>query len=62
MYLLFEGLEKFTEALNVVPGCALESCECDHLRPKFLVWKKSVLPRSPVWSFEMFMAKLPLHL
>ena len=30
LYLLFDGLEKFTDALNVVPGCALESWEWDH--------------------------------
>ena len=26
LYLLFEGLEKFTDALKLVPGWALESC------------------------------------
>jgi len=62
LYLLFEGLEKFTEALNVVPGRALESCEWLHLTPKFLVWKKSELPFSPVWSFEYVMERFPLNL
>ncbi|EJX01438.1 hypothetical protein EVA_10456 [gut metagenome] len=62
LYLLFDGLEKFTDALNVVPGLALGSCECVHLNAKFLVWKKSELPFSPVWSLEYVRAKLPLHL
>ena len=44
--------EELTEALNEVPGCALESCECDQRNPKFLDWTKSVLPFSPVWSLE----------
>ena len=52
LYLLFEGLEKLTEALKVVPGLAFESCEWLQRTAKFLVWKKSVLPRSPVWSLE----------
>ena len=62
LYLLLDGLEKFTEALKVVPGRAFESCEWLHLTPKFLVWKKSALPRSPVWSFEYVIARLPLNL
>ena len=37
LYLLLDGLEKFTDALNVVPGWDLGSWECDHLKPKFLV-------------------------
>jgi hypothetical protein len=52
LYRLFDGLEKLTDAENEVPGLALESCEWLHLTPKFFVGKKSLLPRSPVWSFE----------
>ena len=62
LYLLFEGLEKFTDAENVVPGLAFESCEWFHLTAKFFVWKKSELPFSPVWSFEYVSEKLPLNL
>jgi hypothetical protein len=60
--LLFEGLEKFTDALKEVPGLAFASCEWLHLTPKFRVWKKSELPFSPVWSLENEMETLPLHL
>ena len=52
LYLLLDGLEKFTDALNDVPGRAFGSCVWDHFTEKFLVWKKSVLPFSPVWSLE----------
>ena len=52
LYRLFEGLEKFTDAVKLVPGLALGSCEWLHLIPKFRVWKKSELPLSPTWSFE----------
>jgi hypothetical protein len=52
LYLLFEGLEKFTEAEKLVPGLAFESCVWVHRTPKFLDWKKSELPFSPVWSLE----------
>ena len=62
LYLLLDGLEKLTDALNYVPGLALASCEWLHLIPKLRVWKKSELPFSPVWSFENEKEKLPLHL
>ena len=62
LYRPFEGLEKFTDAVKLVPGRALASCECDHLTPKFLSCWKSELPFSPIWSFEYVNAKLPLHL
>ena len=62
LYLLFDGLEKFTEALKLVPGLAFESWEWVHLTEKFRVWKKSALPFSPVWSFEYVSEKLPLNL
>ena len=52
LYLLLPGLEKLTDALKLVPGRAFESCECDHLTAKLVVWKKSLLPFSPVWSLE----------
>ena len=52
LYLLFEGLEKFTDAEKLVPGRALASWECVQRTPKFFVWKKSELPFSPVWSLE----------
>ena len=47
-----EGLEKFTDALKVWPGWALESCECVHRMLKLRVWKNSDVPFSPVWSLE----------
>ena len=50
------------KAENVVPGRALESCEWFHLTEKFLVWKKSELPFSPVWSLEYVRDMLPLNL
>ena len=49
LYLLFEGLEKFTEAEKLVPGLAFASWLCDHLTPKFLDCLKSELPLSPDW-------------
>ena len=62
LYLLLEGLEKFTEALKVVPGRDLLSWECDHLTLKFLVCMKSFAPFSPVWSLDMVSEKLPPNL
>ena len=62
LYRLLDGLEKLTEALKVVPGMNLVSCEWDQRTAKLRVWKKSVLPRSPVWSLEYVIEKLPLNL
>ena len=62
LYLLFDGLEKFTDAVKLVPGLAFASCEWLQRIPKFRVWKKSGLPFSPAWSFENVSEKLPLHL
>ena len=52
LYRLLDGLEKLTEALKVVPGMNFGSWEWDQRTAKFRVWKKSVLPLSPVWSLE----------
>ena len=52
LYLLFDGLEKLTDAEKLCPGWALASCVWDHLSPKLRLWKKSLLPLSPFWSFE----------
>ena len=52
LYRLLDGLEKLTDAVKLMPGRAFESWECDHCRPKLRLWKKSVLPFSPVWSLE----------
>ena len=62
LYWLYEGLEKFTDALNDVPGLAFESIEWLHCIEKFFVWKKSGCPFSPVWSFWYAMLKVPLYL
>ena len=32
------------------------------LTEKFLLWKKSALPFSPVWSLEKVKPKVPVHL
>ena len=52
LYLLFEGLEKLTEARNVVPGLALGSWEWFHWTPKLVDSLKLGVPRSPVISSE----------
>ena len=62
LYLLLDGLEKLTDALNEVPGRALLSWEWFHFREKLRVWKKSLLPFSPVWSLEIDMPNPPLNL
>ena len=38
LYLLFLGLEKFTDALKVVPGWDLGSWEWDQRIPKLVLW------------------------
>ena len=62
LYLLLDGLEKLTDALKDIPGFAFESWEWLQRTAKFLVWKKSELPFSPVWSLEYVKANDPLHL
>ena len=48
MYLELEGLEKFTDALKLVPGLALESWLWLYLTPKLEEVKNSGVPFSPV--------------